>query len=325
MLDNEECLAVIAEHCKLLSVDELKKLVIFLKDNVEADLSYLPQIVEIMVSVLCSFERADQVEEFLETEEPFRVLMDYDLSTETYFESLTEFLNKLVDLNEDTLSVQNLSPFVTALMIDPCKTIAEVQNNAITDTNLVANGLRVLGVLKGFVSGFMDDIVKELLETRVIEAGALKGLEMYIVGLVSNDFVDKKEFLKTTLFQELVKSAQDKAKSVETLTMLSIWKGVLQSEGKVELSPDLRAPLIVALGEVADTHRWDLMGYSSTMEKIVSLATGLIGDVGARGPPLEGKRELWCTHSFLNLLLTLHFSNSRQGIHPPQSSVYEGA
>lgn len=253
------------------------------------ELSNLPQIVEIIAKVLSNNNNVQEVETFLETEEPFRVLMDYDLIPDKYFQELTKFLNQLVDLNEDNMKISSVAPFITALMIDPTKAITEVQNNCIRDTSLVENGLKVLSVLQGFVSGFMEDIVKELVETRIEEADSLKGLELYIVKIFAKGFVDREEFLKNTLFPEIMKKSQEKENSVQVLSLLYILKGVLGTE-KYSFTNDLRAPFIVGLGQVADAHRWDLLGYTDTEEKIVSLATELIGGV-AGGAVIDGKRK----------------------------------
>lgn len=300
-MDNEECLAVIAENLHLLPVAELKLLTDFLKENVGSgcELSFVPQIVEIILNVLSSTRSAAEVEDFLEKEEPFQVFLDYDLDQDQYFHSLTEFLNKLIDCQEETEpSISSHTPFVKALAIDPKRAIVEVQKCSISDLKQVTIGIKLLGALKGFVSRYMDDIVAELLADT---AGDEKGLELYVLELFLGDFIGKEEFLKGALFPEIMRrSSQGKEHSTVTFSLLNILKGV-QSSKAFDLSLDLRAPFIVGLGQVADYHRWDLMSYTDMEEKIVTLSTELIGEIGAGAKALEGKRELERFWQFIRL------------------------
>lgn len=289
VLDNEECLAVIAENLNLLAVQDLKRLTDFLKENVGSELlSFVPQIVDIIVNSLSSTRNATEVEDFLEKEEPFQVFLEYDLDADKYFHSLTEFLNKLVDCPGET--EPSYTPFVKALVIDPKRTIVEVQKCSISDPKQVTVGIKLLGTLKGFVARYMDEIVAELLADT---SGDEKGFELYVLELFSGDYVDKEEFLKCSLFPEILRRSQEKDQehSMVTLSLLDLLKGVLSSDA-FDLSWDLRAPFIVGLGQVADQHRWDLMSYTDTEEKIVALSTELIGIIGAGEQELQGKREL---------------------------------
>lgn len=252
-------------------------------------MSYLPQLIEILSTVLSSSANPLDVVEFLDRNGISDILLDYDLSHEKYFQSLTEFLNKLVDLNGETLKISTTKTFITTLIVDPRRAIKGVQKNCLTDSQLVANGLKILELFKGYVSNFTDDLLADLMKFSNAECDSLKGLENYIVEMFTRDFLDKPQFLKGVLFPELLKVSEDAEQNEKTLVCLSILNGIL-SRGSITLTADLRAPFIVGLGQVADGHRWDLMGYSDAHERIVSMATDLIGVVGS-GDPLQGKRK----------------------------------
>lgn len=279
---------MVAEHVNLLAIRDLSQFTALLRDSVGSELSCLPQIVDIIVAVLMASKSAFEVDEWLEKEEPHRLLMDYDISADKYLQQLTEFLNKLVDFDGDWLSLQ---PFLAVLLIDPVKAIVQVQSSCVSEKGLVGNGVKVLLAFHGHVHGYMEDILADLLANRLAEADSLKGLEWYVLEVFGRELVDQKEFLKSILFMEIGRRAGEKEKPEEILVLLRLLKGILKP-GNYRLADDLKPPLIVVLGTVADVHRWDLMNYTDTAEKIVGLATELMRVVAGE-TIFEGMRKCW--------------------------------
>lgn len=284
-MDNEECLSVIQQNVHLINLDDLMLITDFLRDSVGSELSYLPQLVDIMALALASDRNtAQNVCDFLEAAEPFQKFLDYDLSTEKYFESLTEFLNKQVDgINIDKLS--SVAPFLTALMISPTRTIEQVQNYAIADSNLVLNGMKLLLCVQSFVFNYMDDSVSNLLVHRIGEADQLKGLFDYVALVFNHGLINQNEFVKNVLFAELMEKSTTNGN--DTLALLKICDMCHLGS---DMASNHVAPFIVGLGQVADEYRWDLLGYTELKERIVTLATKIIGKI-ANDRQLEGKCE----------------------------------
>lgn len=268
---------MLSENLQLIPVDQLKLVTHFLRDNVGNDQVMATELFQIIFDALAHSNFPENVETFLDGEQPHRIIADYDVDTDVYFQELTEFLNKLVDFPE-SLTIPMIGPFIKCLAIDPDRALQELQSYCIADTNQITNVLKMLKLQKEFTSSFLDGVVLSLLES-LDGANSYKGLELYVTSLFAQGFLEKNYFVKDALFPEILKRSKSKGQTTETWILLQVLRGIFRPE-IYQPDADLSAPLLIGLAQVADDHRWDLASYTDTAERIVTLCTELISIIG---------------------------------------------
>lgn len=275
----------------------------FLRERVGYDDILASELFEIVLEVLVHSNNPDEVENFIDSEQPFRIIADYDVDTEDYFKDLTEFFNKLVDVPESSM-LSTIGPFIKCLAIEPERTLQQLQNVCISEPKNIQSALKMVELFKGFATSYLDDLVQSLVES-LASRNAHKGLECYVITLFIRGLLETDRFVKDVLFAELLKRSREREQSPETLIIINILQGVFESK-IYRPNSNIRAPLIIGLGQVADEHRWDLASYTNVLERIVTMCTNLMEIIGRSiDKPFEGKREFILGLNLPNLIVAI--------------------
>lgn len=271
VLDNEECLEVISKQLHLLTLKHAKQILDYLRVNIGHDLDLKDTVVDIVLRIMCQQRDLKILDEFLQDKEPHRIIAEFDLEIDQYFNQLLEYLNKVTLISLD-LSVKSLSPVLRAITIDPRRTVSEIIRFCLNDSSQTESGLVILKSVKGFSSDFIEEAIRDRFKPDLESIPA--EMELFLWKVFESQFIDSFHFVRNVIFAVLTELVQREGPEEQVLVLLNVLKRVFLPSFK--LNPDLAVPILVGIGFIADKYRWDLMNYSDLKTKIVQCSVVVI-------------------------------------------------
>jgi hypothetical protein len=264
---NTECLQTVIDNIDIMQFKDLMKILVEHQNHDDMDREDELQVKEIL---RFGGERLNNREIRDFTEEMIRVFgVDYRLNEDeaAYASELTNYLNKLTenDLDEAQmwkLILQNPSKFYERLLKD-------ISTHDKTQIEIV---LKILSETSSVADDFLKSNVLENLESAAESQKSLS--HIFFAGLFKTNLIDRKEFMRDVLMNNLVKAMAN-----EKLNVIAMLLNTLrQISGKLKIE-DLLAPLTILLAQILDKYRWDLMNFSQLREMIVENSIDIIQDL----------------------------------------------
>lgn len=264
---NTECLQTVIDNVALLKFKDLMRILREHQNYDDMDREDELQVREILRR---GGERLNNIELRDFTEELIRIFgVDYKLDEDeaAFTCSVTNYLNKLTESELDEAQMWTL------ISLNPARFYARLLQDIPThDRAQIDIVLKILSETNSIADDFIKPIVLDNLESAAESKKSLS--HVFLAGLFKQNLIDRKEFVRDLLMENLVKSMAN-----EKLNVISMLLNTLkQISGKLKLE-DLLPPLMILLAQILDKYRWDLMSFAQLREAIVESSVEIIHDL----------------------------------------------
>lgn len=269
-----------------MSISQCRTILGYLRQHVGEEVEYFETVIGIYLQTLTQSKDFAALDWHLLAEQPSRVLTEFDVDQEPYFCELITFLNRITASEPTEIQPRAVGPFLKTFILDPKRALAVTLDACLADSSQTAFALRIFRALKGAVSNWLEEVVRELLETPATFQAA--GLELLLSQAFHDQLLDPAQIVKGVLFRNGAVRADER----EVLILLNALRTFLKSGAALELN--LLIPALMGIGTVADKARWDMVTYSDLKARVVAAAVDLVTVITGQlleRPPLASKRK----------------------------------
>lgn len=271
VFENEECMETLEQNVKYFSIENVLKLLEYIKSTEDVD-DNVKQLVVNSIEHLPFHQIHDIVNAVIEMHSQSNRTIELD----NFSQTLIEMFNKSTQELHSKLSFQ-------IMVQNPIEFYKTVFKRALQNEQEIADLTKFIVATSKISLKLIQTEMGNLFETDFdnLDAKERSAIPKFISRLFFTDLIAKPQFIQTWLYKPLNKALSEKTHS----KMICLLKSLLLVAHKYDFEK-LCPPVLVMCGQVLDQCRWDIVKYTDELGTIVVICIDVIREVMKKFLPI---------------------------------------